>query len=435
MLSCTKYSLVPCPDALRTVKSEYTEKHPKSFEAFNKAAQVMPGGGSRHTISVDPFPLFITGGKGHYVTDIDGHEYLDLAGDMVSGLYGKNNPIIRDAIVAALDSGIQLGMHSQKEAEFANLIRERLPSMELIRYANSGTEAGMISILAAMHYTKRSKVVMFRNGYHGGIITGFKLPPDGPAVLRVPFDFVFCPYNDLEKTREIVKSIADDAACIIVEPMQGAGGCIAGTPEFLRGLRSLATKVGAVLIFDEVQTARLAFHGLQGVHGITPDMTTIGKFFGGGMAGWFGQDYGHVISRFDSRDPASVKVGGTFNNSIMTMSAGIAALTHVMTKPAMDKVNSLGDLLRHELAALFQKLGAPYVVSGIGSINQIYCVLPDEEAVAGLQLLYFGMLGKGIAIAPRGLLALTLVAEESDIYHILKVFEEVLQGDLFEPRQ
>ncbi|ORY32020.1 pyridoxal phosphate-dependent transferase [Naematelia encephala] len=435
-MSIQKYRLKPRPGALEAIKEAYSAKNPESKAAFDEAVTVLPGGGTRKTLYVDPFPLFITGGKGQHVTDVDGHEYWDLAGDFVSGLYGKTNPILRSAIMEALDSGIQLGMHTKKEAEFATLIRDRLPSMELIRFTNSGTEANLQAICASMHYTGRSKVAVFSNSYHGGVVADFypggaRANEPGSLTLKVPFDYLICPYNDLEKTRELVNDLKDDVACIIVEPMQGAGGCIPGTPEFLRGLRELSKAIGAVLIFDEIQTARLAYNGLQGVYEIKPDMTTIGKYFGGGLA--FGAYGGRkeIMSMFDTRKAVHVKVGGTFNNSIMTVSAGIAALRYVMTRPALEKVNTLGDMMRAEIMALFAKLGAPFEMTGVGAINEIHCLLPGPEGLSGQHLLFFGLLDKGIAIAQRGLCALTLLAEEGDIHRLTRAIQEVLEGDLF----
>lgn len=163
--------------------------------------------------------------------------------------------------------------------------------MDLVRFTNSGTEANLLAITTALKYTKRSKVVVFDGAYHGSLLchfhTGDKGMPEG--VVRAPFDFVIAPYNDTEGAKAVIEPVKADVGVILVEPMLGAGGCIPGDPDFLRALRDYATEIGAVLVFDEVQTSRMSVGGRQAILGITPDMTTLGKYFGGGFAfGAFG---------------------------------------------------------------------------------------------------------------------------------------------------
>lgn len=235
--------------------------------------------------------------------------FLPLAGriaDFTSGLYGKTHPVLRSAILSALDDGLQLGMHTPSEATLAQLLVERFPSVEQVRFANSGTEANMLAIACAQKHTGRERVMVFEGGYHGSLLCGFTRKEVRGAgvkdlatkrVLRAPFDFVVGPYNDLEETRRLATEAGQDLACIVVEPMlgsfrsllpveasksadvvpfvcarflTGAGGCIPGDPVFLHGLRALATDLGAVLIFDEVQTARLSVGGRQALLNVRP---------------------------------------------------------------------------------------------------------------------------------------------------------------------
>ncbi|BEJ17902.1 hypothetical protein CspHIS471_0701700 [Cutaneotrichosporon sp. HIS471] len=394
--------------ALKTARAAYLERNPKSYAAYTKATESLPGGGTRTTLVVDPFPLMIASGRGSTITDLDGHTYKDFLSDYTSGIYGKSNPVLLDAIRSALDQGLQFGAHTEHEGRFAAGLVSRFPSMDLVRFANSGTEANMLALTAALKHTSRSKVVVFDGAYHGSLLchfyTGDKGTPEG--VVRAPFDFVIAPYNDISGTKALLDPIKGDIGAIIVEPMLGAGGCIPAEPEFLRELRGYATEIGAVLIFDEVQTSRLSPGGRQALLGITPDMTTIGKFFGGGFAfGAFGGKR-EIMEMFDIRKPGAISHGGTFNNSPLTMVAGATALEHLLTPEALERLNNLGDDMRDALNGDLKASGAPFHVKGLGSINQLYCRLPEQDRDAAMELLFFTLLEKGYWVAQRGTLAL-----------------------------
>src|SRR5581483_4773428 len=241
-----------------------------------------------------------------------------------------------------LEDGINLSSHNRLEGELAALIRARFASMELLRFTNSGTEANLMALAAAKAFTGRAKVLVFRGGYHGGVLSF----PQGPSRANVPHDFLIAPYNDLAGTRALIDANRGAIAAILVEPMQGAGGCVPGEDAFMHGLRAAADEIGAALIFDEVQTSRLAVSGRQSQLGITPDLTTIGKFFGGGLAfGCFGGRQ-EIMQQFDPRRADALGHAGTFNNNTLTMAAGIAAVTKLLTADNLDAVNARGDKLR-----------------------------------------------------------------------------------------
>ncbi|RSH87141.1 hypothetical protein EHS25_003632 [Saitozyma podzolica] len=351
-------------DAVKTLRQQYGARNPSSLRAFEDAKRSLPGGGTRSSIFIQPFPLVIASGHGTCLTDLDGHTYRDFVSDFTSGLYGKTNVILRDAIVGAIDNGMQLGGHTPAEGRLASLICDRFPAMDLVRFANSGTEANMIAICTAMRYTGCSKIVVFEGGYHGSLLSHFRMDElnAGPSsALTAPFNFVVCPYNDLEQTREKIVHSTGDVAAILVEPMLGAGGCIPGEPSFLRGLRELATEVGALLIFDEVQTARLDMGGRQKLLDIEPDLTTLGKFFGGGFAfGAFGGKR-EVMKMFDMTQPGAISHGGTFNNSPCTMVAGVTALEQLVTESALTTLNALGDNMRESLNQGFSAHSLPFI--------------------------------------------------------------------------
>ncbi|WVQ63660.1 uncharacterized protein L199_001813 [Kwoniella botswanensis] len=397
--------------ALSAARRSYASKNPNSLKAYQQATESLPGGGTRSSIFIHPFPLFIERGEGSEIIDVDGHKYLDFVSDFTSGIYGKTNPVLKKAIIEGLDNGLQLGAHTLPESSLSSVLCSRFPSMDLIRFANSGTEANILAISTGLHYTGRKKVVVFEGGYHGSVLSHFG--EDG-GDLKVPYDFVVCPYNDITGTNSIIRKYAEEIGVIIVEPMLGAGGCIPGNPEFLQSLRDLSTEIGAVLVFDEVQTARLSIGGRQKILGVTPDMTTLGKFFGGGFAfGAFGGKK-EIMSLFDARQPNSISHGGTFNNSPLTMIAGLTAVQHILTEENLSKLNELGHSLRENLNKVFDNEELPFEMTGLGSINQLHYTSPSQKR-EGLDLFFFHLLDRGYWIAQRGLVSLNFAMTESEV--------------------
>ncbi|TVY69910.1 putative aminotransferase [Fusarium oxysporum f. sp. cubense] len=216
------------------------------------------------------------GRQGPYLYSVDKREYLDFVSDYSAAFYGHSNPAITEAISSALSTGFSLGSVTRKECHLGERIKRRFPSMERVRFCNSGNEANTYALVTATEFTGRTKILVFDNGYHGDNLNF----GSGDNKLNLPHDFIFGTYNNIEANQ---KHTSSDPAAIIVEPMLSAGGQIPVTREFLSFLRKTADVTGAVLIFDEVVTSRLHINGLQGFHKIMPDMTTLGKYIGGGL--------------------------------------------------------------------------------------------------------------------------------------------------------
>ena len=380
--------------AVADAVERYVQRNPESKRLHEARTKVMPGGNTRTTIHAEPFPLTIVRADGARIWDADGHEYLDFLGEFTAGLYGHSHPVILDAIREALADGIVLGAPNRYEHALAEAVCGRFPSIELVRFCNSGTEANVFAISLARAVTGRGKVVVFENGYHGGVLS-FK----GDSPLNYPIELVVGDYNDV-RAAELVDG---DAAAVLVEPLQGSGGVIPGERAFLQALRDATHDHGALLIFDEVMTSRLAWGGLQEVLGITPDLTTLGKYVGGGLA--FGAFGGRrdLMERFDpSREDALVH-GGTFNNAVLTMAAGAAGLTRVLTPAEIERLNNLGDRLR-------ERLPDEAHATGYGSMVGLH--FEDEDRAAGVHL---RMLERGYSYARRGFIALSLPLTEADI--------------------
>ncbi len=288
-------------------------------------------------------------------------------------------------------------------------------SVELVRFTNSGTEANLMAIALAIAATGRRKIMVFSGAYHGGLLTF----PGGRSPVNVPHDFVVAPYNDADGA---VRLITDELAAILVEPMMGSAGCIPGDPAFLAALREGASRVGALLIFDEVMTSRLAPGGRQQSLGIAPDLTTLGKYVGGGMS--FGAFGGRrdLMARFDPRAPNALPHAGTFNNNVLTMAAGVAGLTEAYTPDAAIALNARGDALRERLNALCRASGAKFSFTGVGSM---LCAHATDAPIRGpadvpadtrrRDLFFFDMLERGIYLARRGFIALALPVGDAEI--------------------
>jgi glutamate-1-semialdehyde 2,1-aminomutase len=404
--------------ALAEAIALYRACNPLSLARHQEACAVMPGGNTRTVIHVDPFPLAIRHGEGARLTDLDNHEYVDFLSEFTAGIYGHSHPVIRAAIAEALEEGLNFGAHNRIEAQFAAAVCARFPGIEQVRFTNSGTEANLMALAAARAITGRPKILVFDGGYHGGVFY-FR---DGGSPINAPFDYLIGRYNDIAAVRALALPHARALAAILVEPMLGSGGCIPAEREFLAGLRRLADETGAVLIFDEVMTSRLAPGGLQEAHGILPDLTTLGKYIGGGMSfGAFG-GRAELMAHFDPRRRDAFPHAGTFNNNMLTMKAGLAGLTQIYTPDAARALNARGERLRAQLNALARRRGLPMQFTGQGSMMALHMTGRPIRAPADAaqddarlrDLFYFDLLARGIWIAKRGMIALSLALDDAD---------------------
>jgi glutamate-1-semialdehyde 2,1-aminomutase len=299
--------------ALAEARATYTAARPRSAAAHERARAVLPGGNTRSVLYYSPFPTAMARGEGCTLEDIDGHRYLDLCGEYTAGLFGHSEPRILAALREALSRGLNLAAVGENEARLAELLCARFPSLEMVRFTNSGTEANLLAVALARTHTGRPGLLAMHGGYHGGLLTF----AGGGAPTNVPFPVTLATYNDIAAARELIAAQAATLAAVIVEPMIGNGGCIPADPAFLRMLREETTRHGILLTFDEVMTSRHGAGGLQARIGVTPDLTTLGKYIGGGMSfGAFG-GRGDVMARLDATRPGALSHSGTFNNNVL----------------------------------------------------------------------------------------------------------------------
>ena len=396
--------------AIADAHASYAAARPNSAALYATARASMPGGNTRSNLFYLPFPTAMAGGETCYLTDIDGNRYLDLCGEYTAGLFGHSETRITQALHQVIDRGLNLAATGENESRFAALVCARFPSIEKVRFTNSGTEANLMALTLARVHTGRPGILVFRGGYHGSVLT---FVGGVPSSMTAPLDFVMADYNDLPGTEAILRAEQARIGAVILEPMQGSGGCIPAEPTFLQGLRAITRERGMILIFDEVMTSRHSAGGLQQALGVLPDLTTLGKYLAGGMSiGAFGGS-ATLMDAFDPSQPNALMHAGTFNNNVLSMAGGVEALGTVFDAETAAAHYAKGEALR---ARLNEVCGTAMQFTGRGTMLQphfrpgpilrAYTPSPDEEALN--ELFFFDMLEAGIYLARRGMVALSL---------------------------
>lgn len=422
----------------------------ESKRLFAHAKNFIPGGVNspvRAFRAVGGEPIFIQKANGAYLYDEDGNSYIELINSWGPMILGHNHPMIREAVIKAMENGTSFGAPTAREVEIAELIVSMVPSVEKVRMVNSGTEATMSAIRVARGYTGRDKFIKMEGHYHGhgdsflisagsGAITMGN--PDSPGVtVGTAKDTLLAPYNDLEAIETLVAANKGEIAALILEPVPGNMGLCLPNPGYLQGLREICTREGIVLIFDEVMTGfRLAKGGAQELFGVAPDMTTLGKIIGGGMpVGAYGGK--KEIMEFVS--PAGpVYQAGTLSGNPIAMAAGLTMLNYLNTHPEVyTRLNEIGMQLASGIASINHRLGHDFTLNQLGSM---YSLFFTEESVVDFETAkksdtalfgkYFqGMLKRGVYLAPSQFESLFLSTALTDdlIAQILQAHEESMK--------
>jgi glutamate-1-semialdehyde 2,1-aminomutase len=419
-------ALANAAELVAQARREFAERNPESKRLHEEASKLLPGGHTRTVLAHEPFALTFVRGEGAVLTDADGHEYVDLLGDYTAGLLGHSERRVLDAVREATKTLWSVGGLHSHEFELARLMCERF-GLERVRFTNSGTEANLMAITTAIEATGRSRLLVLEGGYHGGVLSF----ASGAAPSNAPYEFVLAPYNDLAAA---VPLIDDDLAAVIVEPMLGAGGCITADREFLTGLFDAAGRVGAVRIADEVMTSRHGRSGLAALLGGSADITTYGKYIGGGFSfGAFGGT-AELLDRYDTSRPGFISHAGTFNNNVATMAAGRVVLGEVFTPDVAEAHTARGDAFRTDVAEVLARHPLPVTVCGYGSSMTIHALAnaPTNAAEAARrdpalqELLFLGLYRRGIYIAPRGMINLSLAVTDAQLARALDALDDTL---------
>lgn len=392
-----------------------------SEELFKRASQVIPGGVNspvRAFKAVGGNPIFMKSAKGAYLMDEDGNQYLDFINSWGPMILGHASEVVVDAVQKVLMDSFSFGAPTRREVDMAELIVSIVPSVEVVRMVNSGTEATMSAVRLARGYTGRDKIIKFEGCYHGhgdsfliaagsGAITHGA--PDSPGVTQgVANDTLTVAFNDLTAVDQCITENKNTIAAIIVEPVVGNMGCVPPAAGFLEGLRKICDKEGIVLIFDEVMTGfRLSLGGAQELYGIRPDLTTMGKIIGGGMpVGAYG---GKEEIMMQVAPAGKVYQAGTLSGNPIAMAAGIAMLTHLKNTPSLyQTIDQTSSFISDGILKYIQDNNLPCSINRVGSMFTLFFTaekVTDFNTAKTSNLVAFGnffrsMLEKGIYLAP-----------------------------------
>lgn len=393
----------------------------QSETLFSRAQQTIPGGVNspvRAFKAVGGTPRFIAKADGPFIWDVDGNQYIDYIQSWGPMVLGHNNEKIRNAVVDAAQRGLSYGAPTEAEVIMAEKVKALVPSMEMVRMVNSGTEATMSAIRLARGYTGKNKILKFEGGYHGHADALLVKAGSGALTLGVPSspgvpdDYakhtLTVTYNDLDSVQKAFEQYPDDIACIIVEPVAGNMNCIPPVEGFLQGLRDICDTYNSVLIFDEVMTGfRVAQGGAQQRYGVTPDLTCLGKVIGGGMpVGAFGGKK-EILTHIAPTGP--IYQAGTLSGNPVAMAAGLAALEQLQDATLYDSIFACTRNLAEGIQKIAQRCGIPMSINVAGSMfglffTEVERVTNYQQAIncntAQFNKFYHGMLDNGVYLAP-----------------------------------
>ena len=410
----------------------------------------MPGGTTRTTTYFDPYPLYITRGEGCRIWDADGIERIDMLGNYTAMILGHAHPKVVEAIRKQAALGTGFAAANPVEVQLAELLCERVPSLEAVRFCNSGTEATMFAMRLARAFTGRPKIARIEGGYHGThdyaeVSTHPDVdragPPDAPIAqadsIGTPSwaleQTVVLPFNNPDAAEAIIRREAGGLAAVILEPIIGAGGVIAATPAYLERLRSVTAELSILLIFDEVISLRVAPGGAQELYGVMPDLTTLGKIIGGGLpvAAFGGR--ADVMELLDPRRKPNLAQGGTYNGNPLGMAAGLAAMTE-LTPDVYEDLNRKGARVCEQLTEVLATHGVRAQVNGVGSLFAIHFTdqpVVDYRTKASSDQkvtheFFLGLVNHGVLMAPRAMGSLSTPMEEADLERFIDAVDAVV---------
>jgi glutamate-1-semialdehyde 2,1-aminomutase len=431
--------------------AEYIAKTSRSRALHEEAVGVMPGGNSRTTTFFDPYPFYFQRGQGAHIWDVDGTERIDFNNNYTSLVIGHAHPDVIKAVQAVAESGLSFPGPTEHEIRLAEMLTRRIPSLQSVRFTNSGTEATMNAVRLARAFTGRPRLAKFEGAFHGThdwVMVSVTPDPKTAGNRKRPKPVawssgipsavlkhtVVLPWNDREACAEILAREGDQIAGLIVDPLLANAGLIPPAEGFLQFLREETERRGIVLIFDEVISFRVAWGGAQERFGIRPDLTTLGKIIGGGLpVGAFGGRR-DIMDYYDPRKGGPrISQGGTFNANPVTMAAGVATL-NALTPEAYGRLDALGERLRGGLARLFANTRRKAQVTGVGSLFWLHWTaetLTDyrstrpKDAEAALRV-FLGLINEGILLTQRGLGACSLAMSDEDVDRFVNALARVL---------
>jgi glutamate-1-semialdehyde 2,1-aminomutase len=433
--------------------TEYQHRNPQSAVRFAAAQDVLAGGNSRLTAYFAPFPFYVERGEGCVLYDIDGNMRLDFFNNATSLILGHHNLQVAAAIIAQAEKGTVYANPTTPEVELATLLTAAIPSVERLRFTNSGTEGVAMAVRAARAFTGKPKIAKTEGGYHGtsdhmsiSVTTDLSragradapqpVPSSGGITPNTLQDVVILPFNDPLAAQRIISQHRDELAAVIIEPVMAGIGYVAAETDFLAAVREACDGQGTLLIFDEVQTLRMAPGGAQQWFNIAPDLTCLGKIIGGGLpVGGFG-GRADIMAAFDATTQAPViPHAGTFNANPLTMQAGLATMRQ-LTPEVYERLNEQGMTLRHQLEEMALSYGVPLRISGVASFFGVQCTdspvvdyrsAQSQNAILR-QKLFLHLLNHGIFVSNKVTGNLSVPMGRTELDHFVQAWEAFLQN-------
>jgi glutamate-1-semialdehyde 2,1-aminomutase len=435
-----------------TSTKHYPEGADRSRALYQRACESLPGGNTRTTVFMKPFPIYASRGEGCRVYDADGVARIDCINNFTSLIHGHAHPAVVAAVQAQLPLGMAFGFPTEKEIDLAELLCARVRSVEQVRFCNSGTEAVMMAIKAARAHTGRPRIAKIEGAYHGSYDYaevsldpspenwGSNYPRSVAYAHGTPQsaldEVLILPFNDPLAASALIRESGGDLACVLIDPMPNRAGLVPATQEYVDAIQEAAKAVGALVIFDEVISFRLNFHGAQHLWRAEPDLTAFGKIIGGGLPVGAVGGKASVMAVFDpSAGKPALPHGGTFSANPMTMAAGRASML-LLDQAAYERLDAMGEKVREGFRRAFADAGHPGRVTGAGSLLRFHVV--DREITdyrgaylnaqeAGLMAaLHRGMINHGLLAAGNGLCALSTAMQDADLEAILNGFSAAL---------
>lgn len=440
---------------LESSMTDFTKKFAKSKELTEKCRKIMPGGFSRRTYNYGPHAIFVEYGEGQYIYTVEGHRLLDLNNNFTVDVLGHNHPAVTKAVIEAVPKGFSFGNPTLQESQLAQILMERIESVEKVKFSCSATESALLAVRMARGYTGKNKVAKFEGGFHGAYdslaISAHPGPDKFPGPDHHPLpvpdsagipsfvteNTIILKQNDFPVCEKILRENAADVACVIMELQGGAGGVIELEAEFIKNIRAITKELGIVFIADETMSLRADMGGLQGVYKVKPDLTVMGKMIGGGMP--VGAVGGSTeIFRVVEED--QVMISGTHHGHPLSMVAGIATM-QAMDQAAFDKMNRQALRIKTEVNEWAKKQGYPYVVYGKGfsilgyafmnkvgaepkTHRDLWYLMDGEKT----QTFSLEVATRGFFPVHRGQFSLTLPTTDDDITSYIETTKEIVTG-------
>jgi len=423
----------------------YTSKTKKSKKLYERAKKVLPAGVSYILRFMEPYPFYTAWAKGSKLLDVDGNEYIDFWMGHHALIFGHSPPKVMREVRRQLDRGTHYGTCHELEIALAEQVVKMVPSAEMIRFTNSGTEANMYATRLARTCTGRDKIAKFEGGWHGGydalhkaVKPPFDVPESGGLTQATLKDTLLLPFNNITEVRKIIKR--ERLAGVVIEPVLGAAGCIAAEEGFLKELRELCSESGTLLIFDEVITGfRLAPGGAQEFFGVKADVTVLGKILGGGFPIGAVAGPQEIMEHMDAlryERPKFSFHGGTFCANPITMTAGLTTLRELEDGRLLNQLNKRGERLRRQLGEVFDRGKQAVQVTGVGSLWHTHFTkeeVKDANAAARadrekLARYHMHLIENGVFFLPTKTGSLSTAHSKADLEKLLMETEGYFRG-------